>query len=525
MSQPADQLNPAPVIPQPAAPPRPRRTAVLVIHGVGSQRPLQTLRAAADALYAHDPACMARHGGKPAPLWLTFDPDNDERDLDLPKLTTADLAAPGETPLLADFHECYWADLMSETRFVAVPLWLFELVRKGPNGMAARIRPLWYVVLLLLDLWLLASAFPILWAAAALTGWMPAPSIGAGCVWAAAAAAAWLAMGRNGVLALCGLALTATLLASVVHDRWGVPLALGSHHAMWFSLVMIGVLVVMNMLVLQTVVGDAARYYRAAPANIGVRRAIRSLAVDRLEALHKDAKYDRIVVVAHSLGSVIGYDMLHAYWAQICNRLGDPSHDADFLAQDRMSGQPAAQFDARLWRRRTRTLFDKLQTLDEPKGKKAWKVSDFITLGSPLTHAAYLSADGTSSAELAASFHRKRLERELPQNPAWHIPGQDGALIFRLPSQQRSFLHAGAMFGVTRWTNLRFPLSGVIFGDVVGGEVVSAFGRGVDDKQVKFGAFPHWLAHTHYFNIADPAAEHLTLLRKAVNLRREPVAD
>ena len=31
-----------------------------------------------------------------------------------------------------DFHELYWAHLMSETRAVAVLLWLFELVRKGP---------------------------------------------------------------------------------------------------------------------------------------------------------------------------------------------------------------------------------------------------------------------------------------------------------------------------------------------------------------------------------------------------------
>ena len=31
-----------------------------------------------------------------------------------------------------DFHELYWSHLMSETRSLAVLLWLFELARKGP---------------------------------------------------------------------------------------------------------------------------------------------------------------------------------------------------------------------------------------------------------------------------------------------------------------------------------------------------------------------------------------------------------
>jgi hypothetical protein len=495
---------------------KPRRTAVLVIHGVGNQRPLQTLRAAADALYTED----ASFGPNP-PLWLTFDRDNDERDVDLPVLTTGDIARTGEPPHYVDFHECYWADVMSETRFVAVPLWLFELVRKGPGAMARRIRPLWFIILLLLDLWLLASSFPIAWAAAQLIGVPPVPWLGASCVWLGALAASFLAMRWNGMLALIPIAAIATLLHVAIARRLGVPMPLTSAVAMAFSLAMIGVFVVLNALVLQTVVGDAARYYRAAPANIGVRRAIRKLAVDRLTALHNDPRYDRIVVLAHSLGSTIGYDMLRAYWSEHCNRFGDPGRDATFAAQDKQNGQKPG-FDAAAWRRRAGILFHRLQTLYEPKGKRRWIVSDFVTIGSPLTHAAYLSAEGTSRTTLAQSFRRQRLERELPQNPAWHT-ATDGAAIFRLPAQGRSFLHAGAMFSVMRWTNIYFPLSGVIFGDVVGGKVGPAFGHGVRDQRVPFGRFCKLFAHTNYFNTRNPNAVHLRRLRAAVNLRRTPV--
>jgi hypothetical protein len=57
-------------------------------------------------------------------------------------------------------------------------------------------------------------------------------------------------------------------------------------------------------------VGDAARYLSPAPANVAVRQAIRSAAIDLLEGLHDDPtwrRYHRVILVGHSLGSVIGY--------------------------------------------------------------------------------------------------------------------------------------------------------------------------------------------------------------------------
>ena len=104
-----------------------RRTAVLVVHGMGSQRALDTVRGVVDAVWLdkdEDP------GPGDKRFWLH--PERKHNDLDLSVITTNEVK---ETPdqRSVDFHELYWAHLMSETRAVAVLLWLFELVRKGPR--------------------------------------------------------------------------------------------------------------------------------------------------------------------------------------------------------------------------------------------------------------------------------------------------------------------------------------------------------------------------------------------------------
>ena len=81
----------------------------------------------------------------------------------------------------------------------------------------------------------------------------------------------------------------------------------------------------MYALFLQPFLGDAARYFRASPGNVLVRREIRKQAVDTLDTLHNWGTYDRIIVVAHSLGTVVAYDMLRAYFSRVNNSLPDGS--------------------------------------------------------------------------------------------------------------------------------------------------------------------------------------------------------
>ena len=101
---------------------------------------------------------------------------------------------------------------------------------------------------------------------------------------------------------------------------WSIT-AFWSSIAAWF---LIAIYLALYALFLQPYLGDAARYFRNSPANVAVRREIRKEAVDALEDLHLSGRYDRIVVVAHSLGTVIAYDMLRAYYSRVDKYFPNP---------------------------------------------------------------------------------------------------------------------------------------------------------------------------------------------------------
>ena len=116
----------------PVAPTK-KRTAVLVVHGMGSQRALDTVRGIVNSVWLDDEPSSKRY-------WMH--PEKRDNDVDLSVITTNEI--PGTVDhRSADFHELYWAHLMSETRAVAVLLWLFELVRKGPR-LKRGMRALWW---------------------------------------------------------------------------------------------------------------------------------------------------------------------------------------------------------------------------------------------------------------------------------------------------------------------------------------------------------------------------------------------
>src|SRR5690606_29229619 len=60
----------------------------------------------------------------------------------------------------------------------------------------------------------------------------------------------------------------------------------------------------------------AERYLTPDPGNIAARTAIRTEGLTLLRRLHEVGIYDRVAVVGHSLGSVIGYDVLRLFWDQ-----------------------------------------------------------------------------------------------------------------------------------------------------------------------------------------------------------------
>ena len=100
------------------------RTAILVVHGMGSQRPLDTARGLVDALCIAEkdttkrpPETRYRCGSKWYKVWMH--PLRAGSDIDLPVITMSPQEDVGRQ---FEFHEIYWAHVMSETRAAAVLL-------------------------------------------------------------------------------------------------------------------------------------------------------------------------------------------------------------------------------------------------------------------------------------------------------------------------------------------------------------------------------------------------------------------
>jgi hypothetical protein len=318
-----------------------------------------------------------------------------------------------------------------------------------------------------------------------------------------------------------------------MQDLQLVPWSLGSQWSMVLAWLNVAAYLIFNAMFLQPYLGDAARYFRNAPANTAVRREIRRQAVDMLSFLHASGKYDRIIVVAHSLGSVIAYDMLRAYFARVAHELpaGPEIFDQTFDAVD----SSGSDIDPDLLRTNARKLIRKIAqvsaiardkdaaTDDEPR---TWLVTDFVSLGSPLTHAYYLMCDGDTTAALEKDFQRRVREREFPTCPPRRNDG-DGRLTFIRPETSQRVFHHGALFGLTRWTNLYFPVSNLFWGDAIGGEVGPVFGKAVKDIPiyVRKSGIADFFSHITYWDIrrdGGRTAPHIQALRDAINLADRP---
>jgi hypothetical protein len=296
----------------------------------------------------------------------------------------------------------------------------------------------------------------------------------------------------------------------------------------------IGVYLALYASFLQPYLGDAARYFRNSPANVSVRREIRRQAVSTLQALHLSGNYDRIIVVAHSLGAVVAYDMLRAYYSRINRALPNPSLlGQDFVDVDRGNlGKSAAREAGR------KIIEHMAQVVDEarwriangnprPEDKKlrAWLVTDFVTLGSPLTHALYLMCRGKTEPELQADFDQRTREREFPTCPPRKID-KDLQLTFESSNDHMRYFHHGGQFALTRWTNIYFPASQLLWGDAIGGEVGPVFqdpdsSSNVADIPVYTSSSKtsNFFAHTLYWDVKyGDSAPHIQALKRALDL-------
>lgn len=463
-----------------------KKRAVVVVHGIGSQTPMETLRGIVEAVWKGAPP--PELSGK-ALTWSQR--DRMSGNVELWRITTNGDKKGKRT----DFFEFYWADLMEDTKLASVVSWLQRLFVRGIGRVPDNLRAPWWF------------------------GW--------------AMVVALLLM----LLAVGGLAIAA------LHAIPNSPFVAAERFAVAVALLLL--LWYLRRHVLIEVVGDAARYLTPAPENIGARSRIRRAGLDLLRALHRSQDYDRIVVVSHSLGSVVAYDMLSLCWSEV--------HDA--FKHPKSGPNPALEAIERaaadvLLSRSEKTLkafrdaqagyFKELQEISP----ESWKISDFVTVGSPLAHAHLLLVnDGAELMEserkaigaewlakwwstltdrdrtVASMFRARAAQREYALCPS--ITETGNAFVYDPKKGDCLVPHHAAVFAPVRWTNIHAPRRWVLWGDVIGGPLAPLFGPGVRDVELTGAAAGSFVAHVNYWKTGFADDTHLMALRAAVNLAGE----
>ncbi len=402
------------------------RQAVIIIHGIGEQRPMETLRGFVLGVLGSEIGVDSR------PRFYSK-PDLNAKGYERRRFRAFDADED------SDFIEFYWQHLMPVGGWAFILTWLFSLMRRPAKAMPPRFLMLWWVC--------------------------------------------WLAL----------IAIVAAAVIGGIAEVRGTPIP-------WLTLpsltgtaaIVVGVLGA----VVRSFVGDAAIYLNPGARTVDARNKIRASGMALLERVQKDGRYDRVIVVGHSLGSVIGYDILNLAWQRASDAfrrkveaggivVGEANQPA-LAAAEALAAAGSVSAEAR--RSATRALHAEQRTLGVQ-----WLVTDFVTLGSPLAHSALLLARGPKDLE------RRTGERELPTAPPFREDGTHFA--YRRagcikdpakpndpgePASARVVDHA-AVFAVIVWTNLYFPCRVLFYGDLVGGPISPVLGPGVVDCAVQTG--------------------------------------
>lgn len=446
------------------------KTAVVVIHGMGEQRPMDTIRALVSALWTHD-----RDITGPRTATIYSKPDQITGSFELRRITTRNVPLEDDHEKRVDFFEFYWAYLMTGNTVRSVAGWLVNLLIRSPQTVPRRLLLPWIAGLVLL-------------------------------------------IGTSLVMALAGL--KPELLKGFGIDLPGwltlvvgvASLVLGVFFANWLA----------------PVAGDAARYLSAKPDNVEARQKIREAGVDLLKQLHASGDYDRIVVVGHSLGAVIGYDVLNYAWGRLGSEVltaahgqGSPALTA-LVALEKAAGgllhaEKTERGAARSGYRAAQRAYQLELARPQADGKPVWLVSDYVTLGCPLSKADVLL--GKDARDLEA---RKRL-REAPTCPPFleKDDAKNKRFRFSYPIDEPVRIpHHAAVFAPVVWTNVYFPNVLILFGDIISGRVSPLLGPGVLDVRLKIGG--PFFRHVDYWKdpSSQPPRPWLRALRRGVNLKR-----
>lgn len=455
--------------------------AVVIIHGMGEQRPMDTLRGFVRAVWSTDLGLTDPWPGKRTTdpetgrqinrSWIV--PDRRTGSHELRRITTPGMK-DGERR--TDFYEIYWADLIREAPLRRLIDWLKSLLLRPWSQVPADAVGLYVMAWVVLAIGVLPTL--AMWIMGAFGGhFLGLPNW----VWAVAA--------------------------------WLVSFAVSSY--------------------LLPYLGDVAHYVQATPDTVSKRAAVRQRGFELLGELNEDPTYDRIVLVGHSLGSVIAYDLLQILWAEFGPSHRNPRGDKAVvdalkaiggyalpLGKTGVAGTPIAGDAARTAYRKLQWNLYKLLRVAADADEKPWKFSDFITLGSPLTHAEFLIARNEQA--LGRAFE----ERLFSSCPPISDKEQEATIIYK--ADRKWHAHHASVFAATRWTNI-YDLGNLWWsGDPFSGEVGGIFGAGIRDVQVTLtsaflGLRSRAFTHTFYWTDLENGAEappHIAALRDAVDLKR-----
>lgn len=440
------------------------RQAIIVVHGIGEQRPGQMLREFVANVFDRDAGEL--HFIKPDYVSSLF-------EMHMATVPRVDAARP-----TTDVYELYWAHLIRDTTLMQVYGWLLRLVGSRDSKIPRTLIRLVWVVRIVLVMVLAAAA----WLMTRDSGWLK--GLGGG--------------------TLVVLPVVASFVLRALRDTFLVNYA-----------------------------GDAARYLEPRPENIARRQDIREAGAKLIDALHDKGRYSRIIVFGHSLGSVVAYDMLCHTWTKRSRRRDAVPTTGSYALralEELLNPRPGQCMAMGI---------DSIQAMQHAAWSEhqhngfLWRVSDFVTAGSPLAHARWLlnADENTEFDDLVRerSFPTCPPQTEAIPSPAPGVTRQVFTFTHAYedeedPRKTRSVQvpHHGGLFALTRWTNLYFPYTGLINGDPVAGPLAPCFGKWIKDVKLrKTKSF----AHCRYIaRSLEPEA--VSQVRAALNLQpRRPLSD
>ncbi len=317
------------------------------------------------------------------------------------------------------------------------------------------------------------------------------------------------------------------LIALLVSLAQGAPFVidgapLDSRTAAVLTAVGVGTLLVLglraNASFLTPVMTDSARMFSGSPVNIPNQNRIRSRGMQLLTALHASSgprRYDRVIVLAHSLGTVVAYRLLAHYWGKVYDQLdlAGTKAAADAVEAAAAALEAAPDDPQRLldWRAAVRAYGRELNTASKPGKSSPWRISDFITIGSPLTYASLLMEESDDAFREQAKVYKRHPTS--PPQPRTDQGPKAGKIFDGM------WPHHAAPFAATAWTNLYFPHHAIVNGDIIGGPLRGSIdkvrlGHGIIDVPLDHDTTVSGFTHGEYWRW--PVRDALELRPQAV---------